>query len=239
MDTDMNAVKKRLSELAKGNGEYAEFNKKIAKTGKDVLGVRMPDMRRLAKSLAGGMDAKAVREFLRAADKGVYEHVLLAGLLMNYAKLTDRGRISLAREYLKYADSWALIDLFAEKMKGFDRELWQDFVVRCLASPREFTVRYGVIILMANYLGAESIDGAFEDLRKVRHDGYYVKMGLAWLYAEAAIGHYDKTLAELARAGLDPWTRRKAYQKMLESFRFTPAQKEEIRALRAGIGRQA
>jgi hypothetical protein len=64
-------------------------------------------------------------------------------------------------------------------------------------------------------------------------------MGLAWLYAEAAVEHYDKTLAELARPGADPWTRRKAYQKMLESFRFTPAQKEEIRALRAGIGRQA
>jgi 3-methyladenine DNA glycosylase AlkD len=234
----MNEINKNLSALAKGNSEYAAFNKKIAKTGKEVLGVRMPDMRRLAKSLAKGMDAKAVREFLRAADKDVYEHVLLSGLLMNYAKLTDREIISLAREYLKYADSWALIDLFAEKMKTFDKDLWRNFVVRCLASSREFTVRYGVIVLMANYLDAESIDGVFDDLRKVHHDGYYVKMGLAWLYAEAAVDHYDMTLAELARPGLDPWTRRKAYQKMLESFRFTSVQKDEIRALRASIGRR-
>jgi 3-methyladenine DNA glycosylase AlkD len=238
MDANMNEIDKKLNALAKGNSEYAVFNKKIAKTDKDVLGVRMPDMRRLAKSLAGGMDAKAVREVLKAADKRVYEQVLLPGLLINYVKLTDRERISLAREYLKYADSWALIDLFAEKMKNFDKDVWRDFAVRCLASPQEFTVRYGVIVLMANYLDAASIDETFEALRGIKHEGYYVKMGLAWLYAEAAVEHYDKTLAELARPGLDPWTRRKSYQKMLESFRFSPLQKDEIRELRAGIDRR-
>jgi 3-methyladenine DNA glycosylase AlkD len=239
----MDEIDKALRSLAKGNGEYAEFNKRIAKTGKEVLGVRMPDMRRLAKSAAknppgGGFGAKEVREILEAADKGIYEHVLFAGLLINYAKLSDRERIRLARAYLKHADSWALIDLFAERMKGFDRELWRGFLVRCLASRAEFTVRYGVIVFMSNYLGEGPLDGVFEDLREIRHDGYYVKMGLAWLYAEAAVGHYGRTLNELARAGMDPWTRRKAYQKMLESFRFTPGQKDEIRALRAGMGRQ-
>jgi 3-methyladenine DNA glycosylase AlkD len=200
-------------------------------------------MRRFAKSLARGkepwqdgarMDAKAVKEFLRAADKDVYEHVLLAGLLIGYAELTDRERIGLARDYLKYADSWALVDLFAERMKRFDRELWREFATRCLASSAEFTARYGVILLMSNYLDDESIEETFAALRSVRHDGYYVKMGLAWLYAEAAVKHYDLTLRELAREdeSVDPWTRRKAYQKMLESYRFTPEQKDEIRALR-------
>jgi 3-methyladenine DNA glycosylase AlkD len=185
------------------------------------------------------MSAKEVRGFINSADKDVYEHVLLAGLLINYVDLTDKERISLTREYLKYADSWALIDLFAEKMKGFDRDMWRNFLVRCLASSAEFTVRYGVIVFLSNYLEDASIDGVFADLRGIKHEGYYVKMGLAWLYAEAAVTHYDKTLRELASGVVEPWTRRKAYQKMLESFRFTVEQKEEIRALRAGLDRRA
>ncbi|MDR1496431.1 MAG: DNA alkylation repair protein [Clostridiales Family XIII bacterium] len=239
-------VDKELCKLAEVNGEYAEFNKRIANTDKEVLGVRMPAMRRLAKSVATGkaswragarVDAKTIMKFLRAADKDVYEQVLFAGLLINYAELTDEDRIGLAREYLKYADSWALVDLFAERMKRFDRGLWMAFAGRCLASRAEFTVRYGVIILMSNYLDDESVDEAFAELRKVNHDAYYVKMALAWLYATAAVNHYGKTLRELAREGLDPWTRRKSYQKMLESYRFTPEQKDEIRALRANMPR--
>jgi 3-methyladenine DNA glycosylase AlkD len=239
-------VDARLRELADTDGEYAEFNRRITGTGKEVLGVRTPDMRRLAKAVARGkepwqsgarLDAKALREFLRAMDKDVYEQVLLAGLLIGYAELTDRERIGLARAYLKYADSWALIDLFAARMKRFDRELWRDFASRCLAARAEFTVRYGVILLMSNFLTDEAIEGVFEELRRVRHDGYYVKMGLAWLYAEAAVKRYELTLRALEQEGVDAWTRRKAYQKMLESYRFSPEQKDEIRALRKGLAR--
>ncbi|MDR0596739.1 MAG: DNA alkylation repair protein [Clostridiales Family XIII bacterium] len=241
-------VDARLLELSEGNGEYASFNKKIVNTRKRLIGVRTPDMRRLAKSLAKGkfpmgsggglagpMDAEAVAGFMGAMDAESYEHVFLAGLLINYAKLTDGERIGLAREYLKHADSWALIDLFAEKMRSYDRSLWWQFAVECLASREEYTVRYGVVVLMANYLDDEYIDRVFAELRKVAHDGYYVRMGMAWLYADAAVLFYEKTLGELERESLSLWTRRKALTKMLESYRFTPEQKEELRAKRAGL----
>jgi hypothetical protein len=54
-------------------------------------------------------------------------------------------------------------------------------------------------------------------------------MALAWLYTEAAVNFYTQTLAELKRAEIDTWTRRKALQKMLESYRFSEVQKAEIR----------
>jgi 3-methyladenine DNA glycosylase AlkD len=230
--SNVKAVDARLRELALGNDEYAAFNKRIAGTGKRVLGVRMPDMRRLARKLARGRGAADVRAFLDAADKGVYEHVLLAGLLINRAALTDRERIALARRYLKYADSWALIDLFAEKMKDYDRGLWREFAEKCLASKAEYTVRFGVVLLMSNWLDDGSVDGVFAVLRGVRHEGYYVKMALAWLYAEAAVTQFEKTLAEVTRADMDAWTRGKSFAKMLESYRITEEQKARIRALR-------
>jgi hypothetical protein len=52
------------------------------------------------------------------------------------------------------------------------------------------------------------------------------------LYATAGVKFYDKTLKEIKRVEVDIWTRNKALQKMLESYRFTDKQKEEIRTLK-------
>ena len=62
----------------------------------------------------------------------------------------------------------------------------------------------------------------------LKHDGYYVKMALAWLYATAAVNFFDLTLAELENEHIDAWTRNKSYQKMRESRRFTPEEQEII-----------
>ena len=233
MIIDREAYVKKLKELAKGNSEYAVFNKRIVNTKMNMIGVRLPDMRKLAKEISKGMDKEAVFEFLKEADKNSYEEVIMAGLVIDYAKVTDEERIELTREYLKYADSWAQIDTFAGKLKNPDEKLWWDFAVECLQSEAEFTARYGVIRLMETFLTEGYIPKVFKALRKVKNDGYYVKMGMAWLYAEASLRDFETTMAEMDQQAIDPWTRRKALQKMLESFRLTEEQKILIRQKRA------
>ena len=229
---DKNTFIETLAKLAAGNAEYASFNRRIANTKKDVTGVRLPDMRRLAKDISKGMDAAAVLAFLKETDENSFEQVMVAGLVIDYAKLTDAEKISLTREYLKYADSWALIDSFTGKLKRFDEKLWWDFAVECLGSDEEFTVRYGVIRFMESFLAAEQLPDVFAALRGVRHEGYYVKMGMAWLYADAALLDFKATIEEVDNPTTDPWTRKKALQKMLESYRITDEQKALIRKIR-------
>jgi 3-methyladenine DNA glycosylase AlkD len=226
---------KRLAELAAGNEAYALFQQRIINTGKKIIGVRTSDIRKLAKELAQDMDAKAARAFLRGIDADVYEQVVLAGFIINRAKLSDAERIALVKSYIKLADSWALVDLFAEKMKRFDKELWWDFAYECLSSDAEFTVRLGVLLLAENFMDDEHKAAVFSAFRSVTHEGYYVKMALAWMYSDIALRYYEETLAEVMRAGADVWTSRKALTKMLESRRFTDEQKERIRSLRAGL----
>lgn len=112
--------------------------------------------------------------------------------------------------------------------------MWWDFALECLQNEDEFTVRYGVISLMTNFLDEAHIDQVFAALRNVKHDGYYVKMALAWLYATTAVHFFDLTLAELENEHIDAWTRNKAYQKMRESRRFTPEQQRIIRQQKGG-----
>ena len=217
----------QLTNLAQGNESYAAFNKRIVNTEMPVIGVRVPDLRRLARRLAPDMSAADISELLTTQNES-FDYVLLCGLLITHAQLDDRTAINLAKQYLPRVDSWAHIDIFVEKKRRFADEVWWDFALECLQNEVEFTVRYGVISLMTNFLDEAYIDQVFAALRNVRHDGYYVKMALAWLYATAAVNFFEPTLAELENEHIDAWTRNKAYQKMRESRRFTPEEQEII-----------
>ncbi len=229
----VNDILTKLTELAKGNEAYAEFNKRIVNTKMPVIGVRVPDLRRLARELAPDMSAAGISKLLTAKNKS-FDYVLLCGLLITHARLDDQTAIDLAKQYLPRVDSWAHIDVFIEKKRRFAGKMWLDFALECLQSEAEFTVRYGVVSLMTNFLDEAHIDQVFAALRNVKHDGYYVKMALAWLYATTAVHFFDLTLAELENEHIDAWTRNKAYQKMRESRRFTPEQQRIIRQQKGG-----
>ena len=218
----------RLTDLAQGNESYAAFNQRIVNTKMPVIGVRVPDLRRLARGLAPNMSAADISKLLLKAQNESFDYVLLCGLLITHARLDDQMAIDLTKQYLPCVDSWAHIDTFVEKKRRFAGEVWRDFALECLQSEAEFTVRYGVISLMTNFLDEAHIDQVFAVLRNVKHDGYYVKMALAWLYATAAVHFFELTLAELENGHIDAWTRNKAYQKMRESRRFTPEQQAVI-----------
>ena len=221
-----------LTELAKGNEAYAEFNKRIVNTKMPVIGVRVPDLRRLARELAPDVSSADIGALLKEKNES-FDYVLLCGLLITHARLDDQAAIDLTRQYLPRVDSWAHVDVFIEKKRRFAGELWWNFALECLQSEAEFTVRYGVVSLMTNFLDEAHIDKVFAALQNVRHDGYYVKMALAWLYATAAVQFFELTMAELEHGYVDAWTRNKAYQKMRESRRFTPEQQDVIAAHKA------
>ena len=220
-------IKTQLTNLAQGNESYAAFNQRIVNTKMPVIGVRVPDLRRLARELAPDMSAADISKLLMAQNKS-FDYVLLCGLLITHARLDDQTAINLTKQYLPHVDSWAHIDIFVEKKRRFAGEVWWDFALECLLSEAEFTVRYGIISLMTNFLDEAHIDQVFAVLRNVKHDGYYVKMALAWLYATTAVHFFDLTLAELENEHTDAWTRNKAYQKMRESRRFTPEEQAVI-----------
>ena len=222
----------KLTKLAEGNETYAEFNKRIVNTKMSVIGVRVPDLRRLARELASDMSAADISELL-TVQNGSFDYVLLCGLLITHARLDDQTAIDLTKQYLPRVDSWAHIDVFVDKKRRFAGESWWNFALECLRSEAELTVRYSVVSLMTNFLDEAHINQVFAALRDITHDGYYVKMALAWLYATAAVNFFELTLAELENGHVDAWTRNKAYQKMRESRRFTPEQQYIIASHRA------
>ena len=170
-----------MTKLAEGNETYAAFNKRIVNTEMPVVGVRVPDLRRLAQQLASDVSAADISNLLAEKNQS-FDYLLLCGLLITHARLDDQTAIDLTKQYLPHVDSWAHIDVFVEKKRRFAGESWWNFALECLQSEAEFTVRYGVVSLMTNFLDESHVDQVFAALRNITHDGYYVKMTLAWLY---------------------------------------------------------
>ena len=66
----------------------------------------------------------------------------------------------------------------------------------------------------------------------VDSEEYYVRMAIAWLFAEALAKQYDAALPYLLEHRLDRWTHNKAIQKAVESRRITPETKAYLKTLK-------
>ena len=85
------------------------------------------------------------------------------------------------------------------------------------------------------YVDEEYIGEVLSLLRAVRHEGYYVKMAVAWALSVCYVKFPGRTLPLLEGEAFDPQTRRMALQKIVESNRVDARTKAEIRALRKAV----
>ena len=69
-------------------------------------------------------------------------------------------------------------------------------------------------------------------LDEVSHDGYYVKMAVAWAISICYVKFEEKTMELLRENTLDDFTYNKSLQKITESYRVTKEDKARIRSMK-------
>ncbi len=193
-----------------------------------VYGARTPALRKLAKSLRGTEEAAC---FLAALPHESLDEDLLHALLLNELRDYDETLAALER-FLPFVDNWAVCD--ALRPKCFARhktELLRE-IPRWLAADAVYTRRFGLEMLMTNYL-----DGAFDPVfldwaARTRAEDYYLRMMQAWFFATALAKQYEAALPYLQDRRLEPWTHNKTIQKALESFRIPDERKAALKTLR-------
>ena len=199
-----------------------------------VIGVRVPEIRKLARAVRGTDEAAA---FLRSLPHESIDADILHGLLISDVRDAEEC-VRLLDAFLPYVDNWATCDLIAPKCLGRDPARLRGDVRRWLDSGKTYTVRFGIGMLLRFCLGEAFSE---EDLRwvaDVRSEDYYVRMMVAWYFATALDRQYDAALPVIENRVLEPWTHNKAIQKAIESRRIPQERKEALRALRAPARRE-
>ncbi len=228
-----------LRAVADPGTEYRTFNQRIVATQYPVLGVRMPELRALAKQVAASPDLGRYLEQGPHSDKSremTYEDVLLYGLTLAVA-----GRKMPLAEVFRYLDgliphfdSWAHVDVIISSFKFFGRNLPEVLAhfLPLKTDPGEFTKRTFVILLMDYFMTQEHVDGTLLHMTQVAQGQYYVDMALAWALAEALVKHYERAVELLENPVFSKFVHNKAIQKARESYRISDAQKEYLKTLK-------
>lgn len=224
---ELTTIQARL--LALQDEAYRAFHKSLVPTlRQELIGVRVPQVRTLAKALAGTQESEA---FLNELPHRFYEENLLHAIWLSAEKDFDRALSGIER-FLPYVDNWAVCDAFSPKVFAKHPQEVLACIRRWLSSGRTYTIRFGVDMLMQFYLGDHFSPEQLRWVGAIGSSEYYVNMARAWYFATALAKRYEETLPLFEEKRLDAWVHNKAIQKAAESFRVTNGHKAYLRTLK-------
>lgn len=217
--------------LALAEPSYQKFSSSLLPGVDNLLGVRIPKLRKMAKELAKG----DWRAYLQDAQEDTFEETMLQGMVIGYADTDFEERLRYVADFVPKISNWSLCDSFCSGLKKLSAQnsqrLWE-FLQPYLKDTREYFVRFGVIMLRTYYLDQDHVDRVFELLDAVSHEGYYAKMAVAWTLCDCYIKFSEKTSAYFQHHTLDAFTYQKALQKITESRCVDSETKKRIRKLK-------
>ena len=212
------------------NEEYRDFQSRLVPNvpKETILGVRTPDMRKIAKEIKGTAKAES---FLIQLPHRYYEENLVHFFLI--ALIRDFDECAKAVEsFLPYVDCWPVCDQSSPKVFAKNHQKLLPLIRKWISSEHVYTARFGIRMLMNEFLGEDFKPEYLEWVATVNGEDYYIKMMVAWYFATALAKKYDESIVYIEEHRLEPWTHKKAIQKAIESFRVSDAHKEYIKSLR-------
>lgn len=224
-------AREHLLRLAENGNK--EFTESLHPGVENVLGIRMPDMRKLAKAIAKG----DWQSYLLTADTYYMEERMLQGLVIGSLKVTDvEEYLTLVDGFVPKINSWSVCDTFdfSGKQRFVDRHkerVWS-FLEKWMLSDREYEVRFGVVQMMMHYIDEAYINKVLAWMDRTHHEGYYVKMAIAWCLSVCYVKFPEATMKLLEENELDDFTYNKTLQKITESYRVSKEEKALIRSMK-------
>lgn len=230
-------IKEHLLRLAeRGNKSFTEsLNPGV----EHVLGIRIPDLRQLAKQIS----RTNWEEYLLTADSFYMEERMLQGMVLGCIKPDDDVEYYLHRVtcFVWIINSWSVCDTFkfggGKKFVDDNKDRLWTYLVDWMHARGEYEIRFGVVMSMQLFIDEEHIEQLLKEYDAIRHDGYYVKMAVAWALSVCFVKFPELTMRYLKQNTLDDFTYNKALQKITESYRVDAETKQLIRQMKRPAAR--
>lgn len=191
-----------------------------------ILGIKTPLLRAYAKKFAQNEEMR--NTYLGLDDHYYFEEWMIHAFLIEIIKEYSDA-IALTEQFLPHIDNRALCDSFLPPVFKKNTNLVYQKIKIWLKSKHEYTVRYGIKLLLSCYLDEKLFkDEMFEQVTQIAHAGYYVQMMQAWYFATALVKQEDKMLSLLKSKTLVPFVQNKTIQKARESKRISESLKREL-----------
>ncbi len=210
--------------------EYQKFQSTLLPGTDNVLGVRVPELRKLARKMVQGN----WRQYFDEAPAKYYEEDLLRGFLIGYAKLSLEERFDYIERFLPSIQNWAVCDGFCATLKftkDHREKVWH-FLEPLFGADEPFVIRFATVMALNYYLFPEYVPKVFNYLNQIQSDNYYVQMGIAWAVSIYYVHFPEMTEIYLKDNGLNDFTYNKSIQKICESYRVDRDTKARLKQMK-------
>ncbi|HAV91543.1 DNA alkylation repair protein [uncultured Eubacterium sp.] len=210
--------------------KYKEFQAKLVPNidSKTIIGVRTPQMRAVAKEV---FNSDIRDKFLNKLPHKYYEENLVHFFILAMIKDFDEC-VEKVEAFLPYVDCWPVSDQATPKSFKKNHDKLLPYIKKWIASDHVYTSRFGMRMLMNEYLGDDFKEEYLELVASKKGDDYYLKMMIAWYFATALAKRYDESVKYIEERKLDEWVHKKAIQKAVESYRVSDEHKEYLKTFR-------
>ena len=224
----MNNIETKLMKVK--DDKYKEFQAKLVPNidSDTILGIRTPEMRKIAKEL---FESNNFDSFLNELPHKYYEENLIHFFVISMIKDFNKC-IEEVERFLPYVDCWPVSDQATPKSFRKNHDKLLPHIKKWIKSKHVYTSRFGIRMLMNEYLGDDFRKEYLELVSSVKSNDYYLKMMVAWYFATALAKKYDETIPFFENHLLDEWVHKKAIQKAIESYRVSEEHKKYLRGLK-------
>ena len=224
----MNNIETKLMKVK--DEKYKEFQAKLVPNidSDTILGIRTPEMRKIAKEL---FESNNFDSFLNELPHKYYEENLIHFFVISMIKDFNKC-IEEVERFLPYVDCWPVSDQATPKSFRKNHDKLLPYIKKWIKSKHVYTSRFGIRMLMNEYLGDDFKKEYLNLVSSVKSDDYYLKMMVAWYFATALAKKYDETIPFFGNRLLDEWVHKKAIQKAIESYRVSEEHKKYLRSLK-------
>lgn len=241
--------------LCMAENDYKAFSSKLIPGVTDMLGIRIPQLRKFAKEIVKSDWRAAI------AEEDIYfEERMLRGMVLSYAGTDMDEMLPYITEFIPLVENWSVCDSVFMGMTIFqkDRERTWNYIQPYIQSHKEFEIRVALIIMMQHLLKCDVNGKKLSRLRQVAMEHlsddrekkglyldrvlsaadsvdtakYYASMADSWLIAEAFCCFPYHTFLFLKKNQLDNVTYNKAIQKIIESHIPTDEVKDLLRSMK-------
>ena len=210
--------------------KYKEFHSKLCFTKYEILGIRLPIIRKIVKQIS----KTNYEDFLKHTKSKYYEEVMIEGLVISTIKdeaIFDKYFI----KYINKIDNWGICDSFCNSLDIVTKNPSKYFNLckELSLSNEEFISRVGLIIILNYFVKEEYLSDIFYILDSINSDKYYINMAEAWLICELYIYYPQATEKYLNNNNkLNNFTHNKSISKIRESYRVSKEKKDYLNTLK-------
>ena len=210
--------------------EYKKFQARLVPDIplETILVVSTPQMRRIAIE---DFESEYRDEFLSDLPHKYYEENLIHFFVVALIKDFD-DCVNAVEAFLPYIDCWPVSDQASPKSFKKNHQKLLPYIKKWISSQHIYTARFGIRMLMNEYLGEDFKEEYLELVACKKGEEYYLKMMIAWFFATALAKRYNESVQYIENRRLDEWVHKKAIQKAVESYRVTDDHKEYLKSLR-------